>query len=126
MSALTESNKAFVQRVFTQMWNQHSISAARELFTQPEGVENFVTGFLQAFPDLRHEIVETIAEDDRVAVRFIARGTHRGQWKDFAPTGRSISYTGITLARVEHGMIVDHQTWWDTYDLIEQITRLNA
>ncbi len=63
-------------------------------------VERFVSQFLLSFPDLQHTVEEMIAEDDHVAVRFNARGTHKGQWMHFAPTGISIHYTGLTLARI--------------------------
>jgi predicted ester cyclase len=62
-----------------------------------------------------------IAEGDWVAVDFSSRGTHAGQWMEFAPTGKSIHYTGITLARIYGDKITEHQTWWDKAGLIEQV-----
>jgi predicted ester cyclase len=62
-----------------------------------------------------------IAEEDQVAVRFSAHGTHSGPWLDFAPTGMSIHYSGVTWARIAGGKIVEHQTWWDKAALIEQL-----
>jgi predicted ester cyclase len=41
----------------------------------------------------------------------------------FAPTGISIFYTGVTLARIGGDKIVEHQTWWDKVSLMEQIIR---
>jgi predicted ester cyclase len=82
---------------------------AAEIFAQPEGVE-------------REEMIEEV---ERVAVRFSAHGTHTGQWMHFAPTGKSIQYTGITFARIAGHKIVAHHTWWDKASLIEQIAREN-
>jgi predicted ester cyclase len=62
-----------------------------------------------------------IAEGDQVAVHFSARGTHSGQWMDFVPTGKSIQYTGVTLARIAEDKIIEHHTWWDKASLMEQI-----
>jgi predicted ester cyclase len=39
----------------------------------------------------------------------------------FAPTGKSIHYTGITLARISGDKIIEHHTWWDKAGLIEQL-----
>ena len=121
MSDLTSKNKALMRRVYEQMWNQGQPALAGELFQRPEGVERFVSQFLTSFGDLHHTVEEMIAEDDRVAVRFTARGTHTGRWLDFVPTRRSIQYTGVTLARISGDKIVEHRTWWDKAGLIEQI-----
>jgi predicted ester cyclase len=121
MSDHTSKNKALMRRVYDEMWNQARTSLAVEIFDRPEGVERFVSQFLSSFPDLEHTVEEMIAEDDRVAVRFRARGTHTGQWMHFAPTGIVMQYTGVTLARVEGDKIIEHQTWWDKAGLMEQI-----
>lgn len=121
MSDLKSKNKDLMRRIYEEMWNQADPSIAAEIFAQPEGVERFVNEFLRSFPDLQHVIDEMIAEGDRVVVRFSARGTHTGQWAGFAPTGKSIHYTGMTLARITAGKIIEHQTWWDKASLIEQL-----
>lgn len=121
MSDLKSKNKDLMRRIYEEMWNQADPSIAAEIFAQPEGVERFVNQFLMSFPDLQHIIEEMIAEGDRVAVRFSAHGTHAGQWMDFAPTGKPIHYTGITLARIITGKIVKHHTLWDKISVIEQI-----
>jgi predicted ester cyclase len=126
MSDLTSRNKDLMRRIYQDMWNRADPSLAAEIFAQPEGVERFVSQFLLSFPDLQHTIEEMIAEEDRVAVRFSAHGTHTGQWMHFAPTGKVIHYTGITLARIAGGKIIDHHTWWDKMGLVERIEGGNA
>ena len=121
MSELTNQNKSLMRRVFEEMWNQARPSLAVEIFDQPQGVERFVSQFLASFPDLQHTVEEMIAEGHRVAVRFTARGTHKGQWMHFVPTGISIQYTGVTIARIAGDKIIEHNTWWDRAGLMEQI-----
>jgi predicted ester cyclase len=116
-----DQNKTLVRRIYQEMWNQNDPGAARAIFAKPEGVERAVREFLSAFPDLQHTVEELIAEGDRVVARFTARGTHSGQWENFAPTGKPIQYTGITLARIAGGKITDHYTWWDRWGLVKQI-----
>jgi steroid delta-isomerase-like uncharacterized protein len=122
MSDLTSKNKALMRRIYEEMWNGKNPTAAAEIFTQPAGVERFVSNFLLSFPDLQHTVEEMIAEADQVAVRFSARGTHSGEWMDFPATDKSIHYTGMTLARIEGDKIIQHHTWWDKASLIEQVT----
>ena len=117
MNTILEANKALVRRIYEEMWNQANLAAAREIFASSQGVEKYVTGFLAAFPDMQHTVEDLIAEGDRVAARFTARGTHRGSWEGFAPTGKAIHYTGVTLARIEQGKIAEHFTWWERREL---------
>ncbi len=122
MLEVNNKNKALVRRIYAEIWNQGNLAVAREIFAQPEGVERFVREFRTAFPDLQHTVEEIIAEGDRVVVRFSARGTHTGQWKQYPPSGKPIHYTGVTLATIEGEKITHHRTWWDTLELIEQIS----
>jgi predicted ester cyclase len=121
MSELASKNKALMRRIYEEMWNGGNPELAAELFSNSEGVKRFVSQFLSSFPDLQHTVEGMIAEGDQVAVRFSAGGTHSGTWLRFAPTGRSIHYTGVTLARIAKGKIIEHQTWWDRAALIEQL-----
>lgn len=121
MSDLATQNKALMLRVYEEMWNQGKSALAAELFTQPTGVERFVSQFLISFPDLQHTVEEMIAENDLVAVRFSASGTHQGAWLQLAASGRSIRYTGVTIARIAENKIIEHHTWWDKASLIEQV-----
>lgn len=121
MSDLASKNKALMRRIYEEMWNKADPALARELFANPEGVETFVSLFLESFPDLQHTVEEMLAEGDRVAVRFSAQGTQMGAWLRFVPTGKPIRYTGVTLARIKGDRIVEHHTWWDKAALIEQL-----
>jgi predicted ester cyclase len=121
MFDLDSPNKALMRRIYEEVWNGRNPAAAAEVFTQPESVERFVSNFLLSFPDLQHTVEEMVAEEDRVAVRFSAQGTHAGQWMQFAATGKPIHYTGVTLARIAGNRIIEHQTWWDKAGLMEQI-----
>ena len=123
MSEAISTNKALMRRIYEEMWNAGNPSFAVEIFERPEGVERFVSQFLSSFPDLQHTIEEMIEEGNQVAVQFSARGTHQGQWMQFPPTGKSIQYSGVTVARIESDKIVKHYTWWDKSGLVEQISK---
>ena len=121
MPDLTRKNKTLMSRIYEEMWNGGNTALAKEIFAQPEGVERFLMQFLISFPDLQHAVEGMVAEGDWIAVQFSTRGTHSGQWMEFAPTGKSIHYTGITLARISGDKIIEHHTWWDKAGLIEQV-----
>jgi predicted ester cyclase len=116
-------NKDLVLRIYEELWNQGRLEIANEIFAEPAGVQKFVKEFLAAIPDLQHMVVDLIAEGDQVAARFTAKGTHTGPWRQHAPKGNAIEYSGVTLVRIERGKIVAHHTWWDTLEVIEQMAR---
>ena len=121
MSGTISENKQVARRIYEEMWNRRDPGYAVEIFERPQGVETFVREFLVSFPDLVHTVEDMIAEQDRVAVRFTARGTHLGEWSGFPATGKAIQYSGVTWLRIADGKIAEHQTLWDQTDLIQQI-----
>jgi predicted ester cyclase len=44
--------------------------------------------FHKAFPDFRSVIEDQIAEGDKVVTRWRASGTHQGEFRGIAPTGK--------------------------------------
>lgn len=61
-----------------------------------------------AFPDLRVEIHDQVAEGDKVTTRKTIHGTHLGPLQGIAPTGRSISIEVIDIVRLHGGRYAEH------------------
>jgi predicted ester cyclase len=53
-----------------------------------EEAERWIGPFTESFPDFRMEVVDVIAEGDRVVGHFRCSGTHEGEWRGRPPTGR--------------------------------------
>lgn len=47
----------------------------------------------KSFSDIRWELVDMAAENDKVAVSWICSGTHDGFFMGLAPTGKKISFS---------------------------------
>jgi predicted ester cyclase len=77
---------------------------------------------LAAFPDFRVTAENVVTEADKVAVRWTVNGTHLGPLMGIPPTGRPITFTGMTMYRFVDGKIVEN--WWayDSLGMIMQIT----
>lgn len=58
-----------------------------------------------AFPDIHHTIDDRFAALDRVATRWHGEGTQRGEFAGIPPTGKRVSYWGITIWRIADGVI---------------------
>jgi steroid delta-isomerase-like uncharacterized protein len=86
------------------------------------GVKQFFAMFRDAFPDAAVAIDELVADGDRVAVATTLTGTHEGELMGMAPTGRSVSVTGIDIVRIEDGRIVEHRGLTDIVGLMRQLS----
>jgi predicted ester cyclase len=62
-----------------------------------------------------------IAEGDKVATRFTARGTHQGEFMGFAPTGKQVTLVGIVVDRVRRGKVVESWVSSDMWGLVQQL-----
>ena len=64
---------------------------------------------------------DVVAQGDRVAVRFTARGTHRGKVLGAEAIGRAVAVTGVAVHRVAHRQIAETWVSWDTHGLGQQV-----
>ena len=62
--------------------------------------------YVASFPDYRDELVEIVADGDRVATYSRITGTHEGVFRGIEPTGKSVDYTSFGLYWFEDGKIV--------------------
>jgi len=66
----------------------------------PAGAKQYVGGAYKKFPDLRVDILDLIAEGDRVVVRNHWTGTE-------AATGARWEFSGIVIWRIKHRQLVE-------------------
>ncbi|MFK0244707.1 ester cyclase [Amycolatopsis azurea] len=81
------------------------------------------TVLLRAFPDLRVEAEDVLADGDRVVSRNTVTGTHRGEFRGLPATGRTVSYSEIFILRFAGGRIVEI---WGVVDVMTQLRQLGA
>jgi len=119
----TETNKTVVRRYIEEVINQGNLVLIDELFAPPmrERVRGFLSGGDNPFPDGHEEIQDIVAEDNKVMVRWIFRGTHRGTFMGLPPTGKPVELIGYATYILDNGQIV-----WDTMsmewtDALEQL-----
>jgi len=119
-----EDNKALVRREQEELWNHTgNLDAAEELFVpdQAKAARQEAADFRRGFPDVVSIIEDLIAEGDRVAARWRARATHRGEYVDAPPTRKEVEFTGISVYRIEGERIAESWTEEDELGLMRQI-----
>jgi steroid delta-isomerase-like uncharacterized protein len=133
---MSEHNKAIVRRLFAELWNTGNLSVADEIFTPnyshhdpstadfgrgPDGEKKRASLYRNAFPDIHLTIEEVIAEGETVMTRWSCRGTHKGELNGIAPTGKQITLSGVTVARVSNGKIAEGYVNWDALGMMQQL-----
>lgn len=86
-----------------------------------EGQKQAVRAFLEAFEDLRNEILIILAEGDLVAAHQSWSGTHSGEFLGAAATGRQVSFPSTAVLRIEDGLIAEATDVVGVAELMQQL-----
>ncbi|MGA8196798.1 MAG: ester cyclase [Acetobacteraceae bacterium] len=135
---MAHPRETVLHRWFEEAWNQGSEAAIDELMNDdaivhgiagPDGKE--ITGaagfkpffhqFRTAFPDMRITIEDTLVDGDKIAVRCTVKARHTGPGVMGAPTGKSASFSGMCIARIKDGRIVEG---WNNFDFLSLYQQL--
>jgi steroid delta-isomerase-like uncharacterized protein len=85
------------------------------------GTRQFYAAAWSAFPDLHHDILDIVAEEDKVAVRYNIIGTHKGELQGIPPTGKEVSFSAMAFITLVDGKIAEEWEIADTMGLMQQI-----
>jgi predicted ester cyclase len=144
-----EENKAIVGRWFTEFWGKDFNPAVIDELAAPDirfeyslhtplrgrdAVREFATAFRAAFPDLGFEgTADLIAEGDYVVGRWIGGGTQTGDAFDDLPigslpagTGKAMRFTGVTILKVENGLITEELGLDDGVTALQELGLITA
>jgi len=138
---MAKKYSTFAHEWFEEVWNQGKAEAIDRLMADdaiahgltdkngkelrgPSSFKEFHRSFLDAFPDLKIEVADTVAADDKLVARCVVRGTHKGDGLGFKATGKRAEMTGISIIRVKNGRIVEAWNNFDFLTLFQQLDRL--
>lgn len=127
--------KTLTRRFVEEVLNRHDLDAVAELLGPgfvdrtprpgqgpgPEGFAEMIRGLIAGFPDAHWEIAHLIGEGDTVVVRILFTGTHLGPFLGHPATGRPVRMSGVHIARVVDGVMVEHWRHVDELDLLDQL-----
>jgi predicted ester cyclase len=130
-----EENKQIVRR-YQKIYTSNKLDDLLEVVSEnlltprimagiPSGIEGAKAAhqiMLDACPDYHTQIEDLFAEGDKVAARVTISGTHTGSALfGIPPSGNRLVFTGIYIARIENGRIVEHWGEEDAVSLLEQV-----
>lgn len=131
-----EVNKAIVREYLQDVWNRGNMDAIDRVISADyiqhiagvspgrDGVKQFFQVIRTAFPDIRIDVHEMIAEGDMVAWHFANVGTHTGPFRGIPPTGKQVRVNGFALVRMQDGQFVEAWGEQDNLGLMMQLGAL--
>ncbi|WP_160715116.1 ester cyclase [Chitinophaga solisilvae] len=81
---------------------------------------------IKALPDIHYHITEMIAEDDKVLVRWKLQGTHLGPFRQYPPSGRTITNEGMATYQLKDGKITARHLQTDRLGFLQSLEVLPA
>ncbi|MBI3150933.1 MAG: ester cyclase [Chloroflexi bacterium] len=134
-----EENKNIV-RIYQECYNTNNLDGLDEIMAfdvltpkimpgMPAGLEGAKAVHqktLIGMPDFRTEIQDLVAEGDKVVARVIMTGTHTGDFYGIPATGMRVEFSGIYIARIVDGKIVEHWGEEDGISLLQQLGVMSA
>ena len=132
---MSEENKAVVRRFFEELLSTDNFAVADEILSSGfrfyfagspdimnlEQYKEFLVARRAAFPDRRFVVEDIIAEEDKVSARFTMRGTHKGEFRGLAPSGREVTMSGIDMIRLAEGKMVEDRVEVDQLVMMQQL-----
>src|SRR5215212_8374059 len=128
-----EDNKALIRR-FVAALNRREADAldpffapgyvhhsGRDQVLDLAGVKRGFAAVLAAVPDYRATPTHLLAEGELAAAYLVVRGTHRGAYAGYPPTGRAVTVVGTAFFRIEAGQIAEDWEVLDSLDLLRQL-----
>ena len=132
---MSKENKALARRFIDEVYNQARPEVIDELFADdyvdhtasteqasgPAGARQIYDVFRAAFPDLRVEVHDLVADGDLVTFRSTMSGTSQGPLMGAAPTGNPVEVASMVFLRIRDGRFVER---WEQMDLLGLMLQL--
>ena len=130
-----EENKAFERRLYEEIYIKKNIAKAEQFYAEnwvchptPPGMPLGLEGMKQwhainskAIPDMQVKLEDMVAEGDKIACRWTATGTHKGEFMGVPPTNKKITLTGIHIDRIAGGKVVETWNYTDMLGVMQQL-----
>ena len=137
----SEKNNATCRRFIQQILNEGHLSSIRDFVSpdsihydlddvlapsglSPERFADMIGLYRLAFPDLRVDIQDQIAERDQVVTRLRIQGTQKGPLLGIGASGKTVDINGIRVDRLAEGKITESWFHWDGLGMLQQIGAL--
>jgi steroid delta-isomerase-like uncharacterized protein len=116
---LDNGNFDVLDELFSPRYQLHPGGGAEPLSL--EETKDLYRRLYDAFPDLKHNLDQQLADGDRVVTRWTARGTHKAEFLGVEPTGEEVNLSGINVYEIEDGRFVRSDVSWDLLPALQRL-----
>jgi predicted ester cyclase len=129
--------EAAVRQWFKEVWNEkneqaidrflapdsvvHGLGGTQDGLRGPEGFKQVFHTFHSALDKIHVTIEKAMVDGDLCTVLCRVKGHHQGNGFGAPPTGREVDFTGIVIARVVDGKLVEG---WNSFDFLTMYQQL--
>lgn len=117
---VNEGNLDVVDEIVSSDFVMH-VAGDPEPVRGPTGLEEHLTPWHTAFPDLHIDIDDVLIDGNQVVGRWTLTGTHENEFMGIEPSDARISISGVEIDWVEDGEIVELWEIVDTVSLLQQL-----
>ncbi len=133
-----EKNKDVIRRSVEEFYNTGDLSAIDRLYSPTyrdhqtggtldlEQFKEWAKGLFTGIPDLKIIVHDLRVDGDMVTKRWVAKGTHKGEFLGVPASGNPIAVEGITVYRVQDGKLAECWEVMDTFTLMSQLGAVPA
>jgi steroid delta-isomerase-like uncharacterized protein len=133
MTTAEQMNNQIVRRLYEEYLNQNHPELLSSLVsedvtlhsaTEERGIAAYaaLTDRLRtAFPDMHFTLLDLIACDDRVVVRWAMDATHEGPLAGIPATGKRVQQRANVICRMENGKIAEIWAQMDQVGMLRQL-----
>ena len=131
MTSTIQLNKEVVRRLYEDCLNTKDLSLLNDLIhpdfkgpeakTGPPGYQAIVKELMHGFPDIQFKIEDLLGEADKVAVRWVWTGTHKGFFKGFEASNKTVNNSGIVILWFRDNKIIEIWVKVDRMEVLQQI-----
>mgnify|MGYP000535288147 CR=1 FL=1 len=127
--------KEIAEKYAHEVWNEKKLSAIDQFIDKDvvihsllgdyhgqEAMKDVVRAWLTGLPDMIVTNDAVLVDKDVVTIQWHAKGTHAGIFKGINPTGKKVSYSGVTIYRIKDDKIIEYWAYLDMQTLINQIS----
>jgi steroid delta-isomerase-like uncharacterized protein len=133
---MSEHNKAIVGRWLDEFWNKGNVAIVDELSAPTvllyypltgelrgrDSLKQMIRQLHRAFPDISFSLEgDFIAEGDKVVARWKGVATQEGAFGSIPATGKSATWTGISIFRIADGRVAEEIGEEDALSVFQQL-----
>jgi steroid delta-isomerase-like uncharacterized protein len=130
------SDLATYAEMINEAWNSHDLEnvlrfygsdcisddvGQASLLRGREGLRAMLVAYWKAFPDLQFKLTDTVVQDSRLAIAWVAEGTHQGTIMNIPATGHKVQVRGMSMIDVKDGLVVRAQYIWDLAGMLRHM-----